>query len=326
MAMICSDFEWIDTTMPSVQRDDFCHDLELGAAMWGITTDPEAKRAIAGDTSSDDETATGLGNMLERLTNWPVGSAFSSLCPVSFASQPPEPFIDPKTRGFEWGFNWLSSEQDTMSGPYIFGKEQAGLRGMSWNFGSSWTAGKTLETFLSSGLPSTINSRSPFDRECFSPVLGPVFHLGLNLKMTLGAPGHGDTSAHHPAASPSPSPAVDHRLERMTLQSAPYELETVRLTPGRHRVSDTTVGGLRAHSGLGLKIDDYADSIGTECSYLGLGKRRTDVGRGYFALRHRIAPQRMTTLSCGEVRACTAKPPNREKNLKRLVECKVLIR
>ena len=200
--------------------------------MWGITTDAEAKQAIAGDTSSD-EIETGLGNIFAGLTDRPVGLAFSRLCPVDFASQPPEPFIDLKTRGFEWGLSWLSPAQDPRLCLYLFGKEHSGLRGMSWNFGSSWTAGKTLETFHSIGSPDTINPRSP---------------------------------------------------------------------------------------------DGNIDSLSTECSYLGRGRRRADVVQGYFALRHRIAPHRMTAISCGEVRPCAERRSLRERPLKRLVECKVLIR
>jgi hypothetical protein len=104
---------------------------------------------------------------------------------------------------------------------------------MSWNFGSSWTTGKTLETFHNIGSPDPINPRS---------------------------------------------------------------------------------------------LDDNIDAIGTECSYLRLGKRRADVVKGYFALRHRIAPHRMTAISCAEIGPCAEKRSLRERPLKRLAAFKVLIR
>src|SRR5262245_36086254 len=88
MAMICSGFAWIEITMPSLQRDDSYHDLERGAAMWGITTDAKAKQAIVGDSNSDDGPVIGPRNSVSGPTDRPARSAFSSLRPVGFTTQP----------------------------------------------------------------------------------------------------------------------------------------------------------------------------------------------------------------------------------------------
>jgi hypothetical protein len=255
MATICSGFEWTGTTMPSVQRDNICHDLELGAAMWGITADSEAQQAIAGDTRSDDESETGLGNTRVGLKYRPAVLAFSGLCPGGCAGQPLGPFVDLKTRSFESGLSYPYAIQDTMSGPHVLGRGHTGPNGMSWNFGSSGTDGNTLEPFHGIGSPYHIDSRGLFDREHFSSALGLTFHAYLS----LCAPGQGDTSTCHPSASPPPSPAVDHRMERIILQSVPFELEASWPTPVGRCVPDKTAQGLRGRSGLSVKKEHSND-------------------------------------------------------------------
>jgi len=318
-AMIRSRFEWTGMALPSIQCDDSCHDLEHGAAMWGITTNPEPKRAIMGDKRSNGESETGMGNMPVGLKYPPAVLAPSRFYPVGFATQPRGPFVDLKTHGFERIFNYAYPEQEPMAGPHLLGRRSTALSSMYRNFGSSWATEKTLETFQSIDSPYAVNFCGPFGRVCFSPASGPLFHL--RLRMNLCAPGDVDDSSHHPSTSPPPSPAVDHRLERVILQSTPFELETVRLTPVGGCIPDTTARGLRGRSSPNLTIGDSADSIGTECSYLGLWKRRADVVRGYFTLQHRIA-----TLVCGEVRPFVESHLRWEGSLKRLVGFKVLIR
>jgi hypothetical protein len=154
--------------------------------MWGITTDAEPEQAIMGDQRSDGESETELGNMRVGLKYPPAVLAFSSLCPVGFATRPRGPFVDLKTHGFECTLNYAYPEHDPMPGPHLLGGRSTALSGMSQNVGSSWATEQTLETFHSIDSPYTINSCGPVDRACFSPALGPLFHLGLRRMATLG--------------------------------------------------------------------------------------------------------------------------------------------
>jgi hypothetical protein len=186
MVRIRSGFEWIGITLPSRECDDSCHDLELGAAMWGITTDAGPKQASLGDKRSDSESETGQGNMREGLSDLSAISACSSLSLVGFTTQPCGRFIDLKTHGFEYPFIYSYPEQEPMYGLLLLGDRVAALSGMSRNFGTHWATEKTRAIFHSIDSPYTINCSGPVDRACFSPALGPLFHFDLRWMATLG--------------------------------------------------------------------------------------------------------------------------------------------
>jgi hypothetical protein len=153
--------------------------------------------------------------------------------------------------------------------------------------------------------------------------VGPLSHWGL--WMHPCASRHMDDSVHHPSPLSLPSLAVTHRLESMILQSMPCELDMIRLAPVGGCVPDTTTRWLRGRSSLNLTSSDYAGSIGTGASCLGLWRRRADLVSGYFGLQPWIAPQRMATPGRGEAHPCAAHPQGK-RDLKRLVEYTVLIR
>jgi OmpA-OmpF porin, OOP family len=77
-------------------------------------------------------------------------------------------------------------------------------------------------------------------------------------------------------------------------------------------------------STLSVEIEGHTDSIGAELYNLGLGKRRAEAVKGYLVLRHRLDPQRMTTLSYGESRPIAGNSTERGRALNRRVEFKVL--
>jgi outer membrane protein OmpA-like peptidoglycan-associated protein len=132
-----------------------------------------------------------------------------------------------------------------------------------------------------------------------------------------------------PAPLPPPPllpPPAERRVERIVLQSVHFEFDKSRLTPLGRRVLDEAAQKLQDNPGLSAEIEGHTDSIGTELYNLGLGKRRAEVVKGYLVLRHRVDPQRMTTLSYGETRPIADNRTQEGRALNRRVEFKVLIR
>lgn len=180
--------------------------------MWGITTDAEPKQAIRGDKRSDGKSETDLGNMRVGLKYPPAVLVFSGLCPVGFATQPRGPFVDLKRHGFEHTFNYAYPEQDPTPGPHLLGGRSTVLSGMPRNFGSSWATEKTREIFQSIDSPYTINSCGPVDGACFSPALGPLFHLGLRRMATLGCGEVRPFAERHPRGKGSLKRLVEFKV------------------------------------------------------------------------------------------------------------------
>jgi outer membrane protein OmpA-like peptidoglycan-associated protein len=125
---------------------------------------------------------------------------------------------------------------------------------------------------------------------------------------------------------PPPAPPPERRVERIVLQSVHFEFDRSRLTPLGRRVLDEAAQKLNENPNLSVEIEGHTDSIGTDLYNLGLGKRRAEVVKGYLVLRHRVDPQRMTTLSYGESRPIADNRTREGRALNRRVEFKVLIR
>jgi hypothetical protein len=308
--------------MLPAQRDDSYHDLEHGAAMWGITTDAEAKQAIVGDANSDDGPVIGPRNSVSGSTDRPARSAFSSLCPVGFATQPGWSLVQLKAHRCEPAVDHRPSKQESLARHQRVGSRCPALRGLSPKVGSGSATAKPLATSQSTDLPSPINACGSCGRACVSSRLGPRFHLGLRRHVCL--PGRVDAIAHHPSASPAP--ALGHCLESGIVQSTPIERATERLSLVDWAASDGTDLGLRGGSSLNLTIGDHTHSTAAEYSSPGLWKRPADVVRGYSTLQQRIALEQMATLGCGEGRPCAEGDPRRKGSAKRLFEYMVLIR
>jgi OmpA-OmpF porin, OOP family len=129
-----------------------------------------------------------------------------------------------------------------------------------------------------------------------------------------------------PLPPPPLAPPPERRVERIVLQSVHFEFDKSRLTPLGRRVLDEAAQKLQENPSLSVEIEGHTDSIGTELYNLGLGKRRAEVVKGYLVLRHRLDPQRMTSVSYGEARPIADNRTREGRALNRRVEFKVLIR
>jgi hypothetical protein len=189
---------------------------------------------------------------------------------------------------------------------------QAGPIGIHANFGDRRTDGNKVDHCLVMGPPVHIDSPRLGGEERLRYTLGLNFQLGP--QMNVNAQGHGDTSTRH-ASLPPPPAAADRRIACLILPSMHSTLETSWLKSFGRRVLDA-VQPLREPSSLSTEIEGSAQSKSTKSSLLGLGKPHAEGVTGYLALRYRMDPQRMRSLSDGEARFIAEKRTGEGRTLK----------
>jgi hypothetical protein len=147
LATIRSGFERIAMMLPSMQGDDSCHDLEHGAAMWGITTDAKLKQTLWADQSSNAEFDCGAANRPARAVLCAAGSVFPRDCSRARTLHSRGLFADLKSPGCAGPRYHASPKQLPPSGPHPLGSRSLLCGGTSRPVGSSGTGEETRDTF-----------------------------------------------------------------------------------------------------------------------------------------------------------------------------------
>jgi hypothetical protein len=177
-----------------------------------------------------------------------------------------------------------------------------------------------------SGPPCHVPSRGRPDGQHLSHALG--LRVRHSPQLNSRSLGHGNTRIYHSCLPPRPPLVVNHRMERIIPPWGHFVCEMSGMTPIDPRIPVKATRPAQGHHALRAQIACHADSIGTDCSYLGLEKRRAEVIKGSVALRNRTGPRQMTTIYYGyygEARAVIEKHTQEGRMLSRRVDFSVLI-
>jgi hypothetical protein len=151
-----------------------------------------------------------------------------------------------------------------------------------------------------SGLPCQVPSRGRPDGQHLSHALG--LRVRHSPQLNSRSLGHRNTRIYHSCLPPRPSLAVNHRMERIIPPWGHFICEMSGMTPIDPHIPVKATRPARGHHALRPQIACHVGSIDTDCSYLGLEKRRAEAIKGSVELRNRIDPRQMTTIRYGEAR------------------------
>jgi hypothetical protein len=112
----------------------------------------------------------------------------------------------------------------------------------------------------------------------------------------------------------------------MILPWGHFVCEMSGMTPIGPRFPVKATLSFRGYHGIRTQIACHADSIGTDCSSLGLEMRRAEMMKGSVALWNRIESRQMTMLRYDVARAVIGKYTQEETTLSRRVGFSVLMR